>query len=365
MRERHCALPGHHALTPEVSRLESSSMSQTGPQPITFDEALDRTKTFQRHLLLGNGFSINARPSFRYQSLFEKAQPFSAEVARLFHDLNTQDFEEVLEILRQQTETSPTKELQLHEEEIRAAFVRSISTVHPENSMFMSRTEANRCATFLEHFVGRIRPDKLRGRVYTTNYDLLLYWVVARFGRKLWCYDSHICPVEDKRYGIWHPEKEPNLVYLHGGLHLYDWGKGQGMLRYDGHRSLIEQIRTRLDRGRFPVIVTEGTSAAKVARIQRSEYLKWSSRYFRSGLRGNNVALFTYGHSLSERDAHLLSLIGEGRTETICLGVYGGLHDQCAAVYDWTAAWTDARLRRGEAAPEVWVYDTSTFSPWR
>lgn len=341
-------------------------MIQPAPRPISFPEALERTATSLRLLLLGNGFSISARPSFRYQSLFESAQPFSAAISKIFSELETQDFEQVLEVLRQEGRYSEL-DRSSHDAEVRAAFLRALSSVHPHSSVFMTKDEADRCASFLEHFVSRGRPLNLRGRVYTTNYDLLLYWVIARSGRRLWCYDSHISPMEDKRYGVWHPEKEPNLVYLHGALHLYDWGRGQGMLRYDGRRSLIDQIRERLDAGRFPVIVAEGTSPAKAERIKRSAYLTWACGYLRSGLRGANSVLFTYGHSLSGRDAHLLSLVGTGRIKAVYVGAYGGLEgDHGQVIHDWSLAWAEARAREGRAPPpQVWVYDTSTFSPWR
>lgn len=337
-------------------------MAQIDPQPITFEEAIEQTKASTRHLLLGNGFSISARPSFRYQSLFEAAEPFSAEVKEIFQRLDTQDFEQVLEDIRQLSQETADEKCISHEKEVREAFLRALSTVHPDSSWSISREEAENCASFLEHFVGLKRPLKLRGRVYTTNYDLLLYWVIARFQRRLSCYDSH----EGQRHGVWDPNKAPSLVYLHGGLHLYDASEGQIMLRYDGERSLIGQSRKLLARGRFPVIVAEGTSQNKVARIQRSKYLKRMSRYLMTGFKDPNAVLFTYGHSLSERDAHLLRSVGEGCINAVYVGAYGGLGgDQSNAVHDWAAAWSEARVNCAKPPLQVWVYDTSAFSPWR
>ncbi len=336
-------------------------MTKFSPQSITFEEAIDRSETCLRHVLLGNGFSINARPSFRYEYLFEKAPSLSAEVAAIFQDRGTKDFEEVLDLVRRQDLDASNELCRSQDEEVRSAFLGALSAVHPHSSAFISRDEVDRCAAFLEHFVGLKRSPKLRGRVYTTNYDLLLYWVVVRTERRLWCYDNH----EGKPYGVWNPEKNPSLVYLHGALHLYDTSKGQIMLRFDGQHSLIDQTRTRLNEGRFPVIVAEGTSEAKVARIQQSKYLKRMSRYLMTGFKDENAVLFTYGHSFSDRDAHLLKLVGEGQIKTVYVGAYGGMDGpQNQAIHDWTMTWAAARQNRGEA-PEVWVYDTATFSPWR
>ncbi|MDO8379998.1 DUF4917 family protein [Phenylobacterium sp.] len=340
------------------------------PEPITFEQAIAETVDQTRYLLLGNGFSIAARGSFSYPSLFRRAGPFSEPVSALFQDLETEDFERVLDALKPRVEDiaappSVRQEWKRQEDEVRAAFIQAVQRVHPDNAALMGRDECEQCITsFLEHFVGRRRPFRKIGRIYTTNYDLLLYWVLARSGRRLLCYDSHISPVDDKRYGLWEPEKPPGLVYLHGALHVYERpGGGQAMLRYDGQRSLIAQAKGRLDRGSFPAIVSEGTSEAKAARIARSAYLKWGLKFLRSGLRDRGGVLFTYGHSLDDRDEHLLRHVGTGRIGAIYIGAFGGLEAQEATIRRWMERWRDAR----GAGPglRVYVYDTKTFSPWK
>lgn len=345
-------------------------MSIADPQPIIFEQAIADTVGCTRHLLLGNGFSISARRSFSYSSLASEARPrFSPPVATLFGD--TDDFEKVLAVFRDKLaddQASPhdREAWRQQEDEVRAAFIDVLQRVHPEHSLKLDDGEKERCATFLEHFVGRARGLKLAGRVYTTNYDLLLYWVVVKFGRRLWCYDSHISPDPNaaKRYGLWTSEKIPELLYLHGALHLYDIPPvGQGMLRYIGKHNLIEQARKRLAMGRFPVIVSEGTTEAKAARIARSAYLKWASDYFRKGLRNRQAVLFTYGHSLDKRDAHLIRRIGTGRISAIYVGAWGGMAgEQAEMIRLWTRDWQEARPSTEPLA--VYVYDTSLVSPW-
>lgn len=337
---------------------------------ITFDQAIGQTGTRTRYLLLGNGFSINARPSFTYSSLFRQSGPFSEPVAALFRDLDTQDFERVLGVLRPKVEDAiappPVRdEWKRQEDEVRDGFIDALSRVHPDNAMLLGRDEGERCIAFLEHFVGRRRPERQLGRIYTTNYDMLLYWVLARSGKRLTCYDSHISPVDDKTYGRWDRTKTPGLVYLHGALHLYDRRNGgQDMLRYRDGQSLIAQIRARLRQGEFPVIVSEGDSKAKQWRIGRSAYLRWAGHKLVSGMRDTNGALFTYGHGLDDRDCHLLRCVGAGRIPEVYIGAWGGLHgDQGDCVRKWARRWREVR---GDGPPlTVYVYNTATYSPWR
>jgi hypothetical protein len=76
---------------------------------ITFDEALERTQNIKRHLLLGNGFSIALFPDrFHYASLLESANFGEFPQARIAFDaLNTQDFERVIQTLRQAVLLAP------------------------------------------------------------------------------------------------------------------------------------------------------------------------------------------------------------------------------------------------------------------
>jgi hypothetical protein len=148
---------------------------------------------------------------------------------------------------------------------------------------------------------------------------------------------------------------------------VYELPDGQEMLRYNRDQSLIEQTRKRLNMRRFPVIVSEGTSEAKLSRIARSEYLYWGSRYLRSGLQNRTGVLFTYGHSLSDLDAHLIRKVGEGRVSAVYIGAMGGIDGaQGRVICKWAERWWESRLSRTPYFPlEVRVFDTSAFSPWR
>ena len=63
---------------------------------IDFKEAQKRTEKAggERHVLLGNGFSIGAHEEFRYGSLFERAKTsLPRRIQALFHRYGTTNFE--------------------------------------------------------------------------------------------------------------------------------------------------------------------------------------------------------------------------------------------------------------------------------
>jgi hypothetical protein len=136
------------------------------------------------------------------------------------------------------------------------------------------------------------------------------------------------------------------------------------MLRYSGRHSLIEQARKRLARGSFPVIVSEGTTEAKTARIARSAYLTWASEFFSRGMRNRQAVLFTYGHSLDKRDSHLIRQIGNGRISAVYVGAWEGLAGcDGETIHCWTRHWQG--VRSSDEPLAVYVYDTSLVSPWK
>lgn len=78
---------------------------------LTFDEAIkDSAQYSKRHLLLGNGFSIDHNSEFHYSSLYEEAN-FSncSEIKGIFEKLRTQNFEYVIQNLEDQNRIDDAK----------------------------------------------------------------------------------------------------------------------------------------------------------------------------------------------------------------------------------------------------------------
>jgi hypothetical protein len=173
----------------------------------------------------------------------------------------------------------------------------------------------------------------LRGNIYTLNYDILLYWTLLHDEVVNWNAadplattfeqtealehdDGFRAPADDPTapYVTWDAEgggaHSQNIHFLHGGLHLYDYGPDLQKKCWErsGGIPLVDQIRSALDAGKFPLFVSEGSSAGKLTRIRHSGYLQRSLQSFSSMCRnpGAGGSLFIFGHSLDPNDDHVL-----------------------------------------------------------
>jgi hypothetical protein len=81
----------------------------------------------------------------------------------------------------------------------------------------------------------------------------------------------------------------------------------------------VEQIRSALDDGRFPLIVTEGRTEEKAAKILHNAYLTHGIRSFAS----IQHTLFVFGHSLALNDDHILNRIAEGKITDLYVSLFG------------------------------------------
>ena len=150
----------------------------------SFEQALAASSETagSRHLLLGNGFSIACRAdSFAYGKLFDEADfsGLSIEAHSLFGLFGTADFEQVIEALRVSAAVlglyeGPDGDLIQGIEADAAALKEALAEVlarkHPDNVGDIEDGEYASARTFLANFDGKI---------YTVNYDLLLYWTFA------------------------------------------------------------------------------------------------------------------------------------------------------------------------------------------
>lgn len=112
----------------------------------------------------------------------------------------------------------------------------------------------------------------------------------------------------------------------------------------------------------FPLFVAEGNSQEKLKKINHSGYLSKGLRSFESTCKQtNNSAIFIYGHSLDENDAHILSKIDEGNISKIFVSAYK--HPKHG--YDRSII-NRARLLGGSRrkAPQVFVYDAESANVW-
>lgn len=292
----------------------------------SFEDAVAAAGTSSKSVLLGNGFSIALKPDiFAYQSLRDRAEvgSVSASVWQLFDSLGTNDFETVMKALRTSAivaraydrDEAEIKRLLDDADSLRDLLVQTIANSHPERPGDVADHEYASCQRFLSHFA----------RIYTLNYDLLLYWTLMNEEEGLLPRDDGFRLPEDdydSLYVTWDPSVvgHQKVYYLHGALHLFD--AGPDLKKYTWSRTgiaLIDQIREAMAEGAFPHFVSEATSLEKRTRIRHSAYLSRGER----SLYSIGSSLFTYGFSFSENDAHILRAIRKSKVNFLGVGLYG------------------------------------------
>ena len=128
-------------------------------------------------LLVGNGLSIKFHSGFSYPSLQFKAygtNQLSTE-NQFFQLFGTTNFEEVLRGLRNTVEAArlsgyENEQLTINVatwyKKIRQDFITTLHQIHPERTQVTSGI--SKICSELKNFA----------RVFSTNYDLLIYWVI-------------------------------------------------------------------------------------------------------------------------------------------------------------------------------------------
>jgi len=212
---------------------------------ISYPEVIDslNKKKRVRHLLLGNGFSISYNKKiFSYNALSDfVAKTKDKLLKKLFSIIDTTNFETVMRQLdlfhTLAAEFSEDKKLANRILKARNSFkknlVDAISELHPEHVFKIPEESSHKCADFLKDYLGS------DGHVFSTNYDLLLYWVLMRnqdrianivdgFGKEYIPKDSdEYDPDYKPEFGDleWGPNKtDQHVHYVHGALHIFDGG---------------------------------------------------------------------------------------------------------------------------------------------
>lgn len=254
-------------------------------------------------VLLGNGFSVNLHEPFDYKHLFE-ASDLPPESSELFEklDINDGNFERALASLTTAESVMthlniPADRVQQETDAIRSALIRAVKRVHPEQAVLRAgRLEKiHRNLAEFEH-------------VFTTNYDLLLYW--ATFGENGPIGDDSFRRPTDRL--VYVPEAEPvnlpQIHYLHGGIHLavQDGDPAVVKTARQGQTHLLDGIEESWSDGLIPLFVCEGSGVNKVATIGRHGYLMDQLR----ALRNVEGGLLIVGHQLAEpSDGHIVDAI--------------------------------------------------------
>lgn len=336
----------------------------------TFNEAINKAEG-KKHLLLGNGFSIAFKADiFSYSSLYDECirqKGISNHAIKLFEKIGTTDFEAVIKSLNNAAIvlSAYTKEKKLRNriekdaKELKSALIKLLSLTHPTNPSTISEEQYQSCISFISPF------DK----IYTLNYDILLYWVIMKAlesdDRN---YDDGFRHEEDADYVVWSPEdsKHQNVYYLHGALHLFD--AGSETKKFTWNRTgikLMNQIKEQLEQNSFPLFIAEGTSNEKKIKINHSQYLGKGSR----SLAEITGSLYIYGHSLAENDWHYLSLISKNKINQLFISLFNDgsakYKKDNKKIKQQAQKLVDMRADKNPKKPlEVFYYDAQTAEVW-
>ena len=261
--------------------------------------------------------SIMVNHHFRYTSLLQILRDegaVSANLATIFDQLNTTDFELVLrklddthKILSILGKSDFLPNIDALRNECRTALIEAVSKVCPEIQS-QSPLDSDAVNSELTKY----------DRVFTTNYDVILYWCCKKLGK---------FNIDDRfRKDGFSPESDSELTkmfFLHGAMHIFDEGTRVVKEKHDKDSGfdgvLVKRIKSRINGGQYPIFVTEGAPDQKLAKIRSNRYLN----YCFDSLNGTEGEIDVFGHSLREEfDQHIVDALSLSRLDKINLYIY-------------------------------------------
>lgn len=289
----------------------------------TFDDvraSIRKNPSRQFHLLLGNGFSIAYDSTiFSYNALHDFLTRLNnKDLSTILGVIETRNFEL---IMRQLDNFSaliaafggyPKLKKRVDDASVtlKRGLLEAVRALHPEHVFKIPEEKSVACSRLLKVFLGT------GGSIFSTNYDLLLYWVLMRnsivdhidgCGRDLENADEFVPPEEQ----VWseltwgkHRDKQ-NVFYVHGALQFFDNGISVIKEEYDEYNYLLKKISARMEKDEYPVFVTAGDGLQKLTHIMHNRYLT----YCYESLCGIEGSLVTFGFNFGPYDEHVIDAI--------------------------------------------------------
>lgn len=294
------------------------------------------------HLIMGNGFSMayDAR-IFSYNSLYNFIEELNdVLLCKLFHVINNKNFELVMRQLENfieiakifNTDSKLITDLISAKEKLQNSLIQAVSEMHPEHVFEITEEKSQCCFSFLKQYI-----DK-KGKVFSTNYDLLLYWVLMRNDSKLAIdgFGRELLNPDEIKYGAdqewsdlyWGKNKEEqNIFYLHGTLPFFDTGTTIEKEVYRDRSYLLDNIKYRMQKQDYPIFVTSGNGEEKLNHIMHNSYL--INCY--DQLCSLDGYLVSFGFNFGQYDEHIIEAINKAAKQgartgdklySIYIGVY-------------------------------------------
>ncbi|HEX9774679.1 MAG TPA: DUF4917 family protein [Actinomycetota bacterium] len=271
---------------------------------------------FHHALLVGNGASIAVSASFAYPSLLEIASSslvanrLSPDERAVFESTNDTNFERVLgelataAVLAEQVglDATPLRERYAR---IRRALIEAVHAVHPRHGD-LPEERFERVQESLLHF----------SEVFTTNYDLQLYWAITSTKRMDDFRDFFWNPgLAFDLTNTWTPEDKVRVFYLHGALHLFHLPNGTTVKATGGDDNPWSPYVPLLDltfeykEARYPLFVSEGSTEQKMAAITSNAYLGFAYETWNRMCWDWSSTLVIFGHGCGAQDEHICAPI--------------------------------------------------------
>ncbi len=194
---------------------------------------------------------------------------------------------------------------------LKTSLLDAVKALHPEHVFKVPEEQSIACSLFLKRFFDT------GGNIFSTNYDLLLYWVLMRnnivkhvdgCGRELENPSDEFVPPEEQEWSelTWGKYRdEQNVFYLHGALPFFDSGVAVTKEEYDVYNYLLQKISARMEKAEYPIFVTAGDGQQKLTHITHNQYLT----YCYDNLCGAEGSLVTFGFGFGPHDEHIIEAI--------------------------------------------------------
>lgn len=328
-----------------------------------------------KHLLLGNGFSVAyGSKIFSYNALSRFIENSEDPLLKqLFTAVNTKNFEEIMQQLNIfidfsrafDADSQFTGKIESASEKLKESLIEAVQCMHPEHVFKIPEEQSKKCSVFFNDYLIN------SGKIFSSNYDLLLYWVLMRndrtnavdgFGRELENDTGDFIPADQLEYSDelrWGKNKNRQTIfYLHGALLLFDNGIDIVKEEYgdDGHL-LLDKIKARMAKKEYPIFVTAGTANDKLSHITHNKYLNFC--YEELAMIGGS--LITYGFSFGENDSHIIDAINKAAKQSDCAKK---LYSIYIGVYSDTDLSHIRKIEKQFKTKKVHVYNARTVPAW-
>lgn len=291
----------------------------------TFDNVLASIKKNPNrkfHLLLGNGFSVAYDPAiFSYNALHDFIKKLDdKDLSTILEVIEIKNFEVIMQYLDSFSalirafggDPALKRRVDAASAKLKTSLLEAVKALHPEHVFKIPEEQSLACSHFLKTFFDS------GGSIYSTNYDLLLYWVLMRnnivkhvdgCGRELENPDEFV-PQEEQVWSelTWGKYRdEQNVFYLHGALPFFDNGVAVVKEEYDVYKYLLQKISARMEKGEYPIFVTAGDGNQKLKHIMHNQYLT----YCYENLCAAEGSLVTFGFNFGLYDEHIIDAINK------------------------------------------------------